>query len=197
MSEVVSGNAHKHLLDYIGATASFPLVNKLAVEIPDYKDQHYDAEVIAFVNARRFAKLLKAMAPAATTIELVCHHENLQSINNNDDLGGDLDEEILVVFANVLRANTKSAHLDLVGTSLKNPSTIDLTPLLSSLNLNCENSPDVHASLMWKSASTLQQLVISIQDANMLTYDVHGKAVVYPNLQYLQMFTLVRNYSNP
>ncbi|KAJ2055348.1 hypothetical protein GGI08_004174, partial [Coemansia sp. S2] len=70
MSEVVSGNAHKHLLDYIGATASFPLINKLAVEIPDYKDQHYDAEVIAFVNARRFAKLLKAMAPAATTIEL-------------------------------------------------------------------------------------------------------------------------------
>ncbi|KAJ2465733.1 hypothetical protein GGI03_002499, partial [Coemansia sp. RSA 2337] len=101
MSAIVSGVAHKLLVDYIGDTKCFPFVKKLIVKITEFKDQHVDSKEIANANALEFAKLLKSMAPATTAVKLVCDKcDDSDNGGNSDSEDSDGDEPWKRTYAN-------------------------------------------------------------------------------------------------
>ncbi|KAJ2432013.1 hypothetical protein GGF41_000259 [Coemansia sp. RSA 2531] len=189
MSSIVLGVAHKLLVSYIGSTKCFPFVYNLTVKITDVKDQHYVAKDVAISNAIEFAKLLKSMAPDAKTVNMLCTDDPWRTSSRNKNRVKELDEEILEVLADVLYSNAKRALLDLFQVDVNNLATFNAIPPLSRLRIHRQKSPDMHASLVHKSANTLQYLAIRMHYANMLIYDTNGNAVIYPNLQHLQLST--------
>ncbi|KAJ2428022.1 hypothetical protein GGF41_001499 [Coemansia sp. RSA 2531] len=194
MSDIVGGVGHRLLNNYIGHTKLFPLANKLTLSIEECMGYHVDDKDLAIANALEFAKLLKSIAPASTTIKVIYEKEYLQTVNSNNNFGSSLEEEeVFIMITNVLYTGTKQAKLNLLNVDVKNPSVIDLLPLLSSLWIECEKFPDVGTSLVRKSASTLRHLTVCTCDANKLICDTNGEAIVYPNLQELHMYGCVRN----
>ncbi|KAJ2727783.1 hypothetical protein IW152_006120, partial [Coemansia sp. BCRC 34962] len=154
----------------------------------------------AIANALEFAKLLKAMAPTAMSAEVTgdggSGNSPLQEASHSNTQLRGPNEEALMSFANALYSNTKHASLNLFAVNAQNASTIDCSPLLASLKLNCEKSPSLLTNLVLKSASTLRYLNVRIRDASMLLSDGNGGAVVYPDLQYLLMLARSRSHSN-
>ncbi|KAJ1904798.1 hypothetical protein LPJ71_004742, partial [Coemansia sp. S17] len=161
-----------------------------------YKSQHIDSNNIANAHALDFAKLVKSMAPAATTANVICDGEFFPRVNIEDILGGDLDEEILEKLVNVLYPDTKRAYLSLGEVSINHLSTLNSIPPLTSLDLDCKEFSDAYTSLMHKSAYTLQSLGITLGDADKLIHDENGDALVYPNLLHLQLSSRNRNGPN-
>ncbi|KAJ2348279.1 hypothetical protein GGH92_002883, partial [Coemansia sp. RSA 2673] len=183
MSDVLSGAANSLLVDYIGDTKCFPLAYNLTVSVSDYETQHVNKET-AINNALEFAKLLKSMAPAATTAEIKWYQDRTQIINLREKGENSLEEEILATLANEIYAGIKRASFDLEAVDAVNLSTVDFIPSLSLVSLGVTHASDLGTSLMHKSASTLQNLEIAIDNANALIYDINGNAVVYPNLEH-------------
>ncbi|KAJ1891138.1 hypothetical protein LPJ71_007760 [Coemansia sp. S17] len=195
MSGIATGVAQKLLVDYFGPIKFFPFAYKLIVDIIDYKSPGIDATDVALPNTLEFAEILKSVAPEATTTEILCCDGRSRMINDNDNdiLGSKIDDEILVILVNALNANTKSADLRMHTPGIEKLSTIDHTPMLTSLVLQYKESPNVKANLVQMSSSILQHLDIDIRDANMLICDKNNKAVVYPNLRILQLSGCVRS----
>ncbi|KAJ2404988.1 hypothetical protein GGI10_005442, partial [Coemansia sp. RSA 2530] len=67
---IIGGGAHKVLNELIGATKCFPLANKVVVRVDDYRDLRIQFGDSAVANALEFAKLLKSIAPAATSVDV-------------------------------------------------------------------------------------------------------------------------------
>ncbi|KAJ2018477.1 hypothetical protein IWW57_005226, partial [Coemansia sp. S610] len=196
---IISGGAHKLLNEFIGDTKCFPLANKVVVRVTDYKDLHIQFGDSAVANALEFAKLLKSIAPAATSVDVTSNggsseSSSLQEMNGRDAPMRDSNEEALMIFANALYTNTKHASLNVFALEIQNLSTIDYSPLLTFLKIDCEKSSNLCTNLVLKSASTLRYLNVRIRDASMLLNDGNRGIVVYPNLQYLLM--LARNRSH-
>ncbi|KAJ2335465.1 hypothetical protein GGH92_008024, partial [Coemansia sp. RSA 2673] len=68
-------------------------------------------------------------------------------------------------------------------------SPVDHIPPLSMIKISWYESPDIHASLVRKSANSLQYLDIETSKPGMIIYDTNGEAVIFPNLQHLQLST--------
>ncbi|KAJ2354269.1 hypothetical protein GGH92_000139 [Coemansia sp. RSA 2673] len=189
--------AQKLLVDYLGDTQCFPLVYKLTISVIDYYGQYTDSKCNSIPNTLEFAKLLKSMAPAATTIEIACQEFGRQEVNPIDNFGSNSEDDILKALANVLYASTKRANLYMYKAGVEKLSTIDDIPPLSSINFGYSFSQPAHKVLVRKSASTLQYLDIDISNANMILYGTDGEAVVYPNLQHLQLRWCAKHDTDP
>ncbi|KAJ1924609.1 hypothetical protein LPJ71_000462, partial [Coemansia sp. S17] len=194
---IVSGVAHKLLVEYIGDTKCFPFAGRLRLTTKslDSKPQPFDP-IMAIPNALAFAKLLKSMAPAAVSTEIVWNRGTTQRLYIKGNADCDLDEEILKILADDLFANTKHANLDVSQTTVENISTIDSIPPLSFLKIDDTRHSSVPASLVHKCASTLWNLNIRTDNPDMLICDTNDKGVVYPNLEHLQLDSLRRAYSD-
>ncbi|KAJ2431838.1 hypothetical protein GGF41_000350, partial [Coemansia sp. RSA 2531] len=164
----------------------------LTVDIEEYGSQHIDSKDIAIAHALDFAKLVKSMAPAATTVNVICDGLCISREIIQDNLGRDLDEKIVEKLANVLYPDTKHAYLTLSDVCINHLSILNSIPPLSKLNLYNEEFSDAYTSLMHKSAYTLQYLSIPTAAADKLIHDENNDALVYPNLQYLQLLTNYR-----
>ncbi|KAJ2073759.1 hypothetical protein GGH13_001787, partial [Coemansia sp. S155-1] len=197
MSGIASGMAQKLLVDYLGDTQCFPLVYKLTVSVIDYYGQYTDSKCNSIPNTLEFAKLLKSMAPAATTVEVACREFSTQEVNTIDNFGPNSKDDILKALATVLYASTKRANLYMYKAGIEKLSTIDDIPPLSSINFGYSFSQPAHKVLVRKSASTLQYLDIDISNANMILYGTDGEAVVYPNLQHLQLRWCAKHDTDP
>ncbi|KAJ2427865.1 hypothetical protein GGF41_001542, partial [Coemansia sp. RSA 2531] len=197
MSGIASGMAQKLLVDYLGDTQCFPLVYKLTISVIDYYGQYTDSKCNSIPNTLEFAKLLKSMAPAATTIEIACQEFSTQEVNTIDNFGPNSKDDILKALATVLYASTKRANLYMYKAGIEKLSTIDDIPPLSSINFGYSFSQPAHKVLVRKSASTLQYLDIDISNANMILYGTDGEAVVYPNLQHLQLRWCAKHDTDP
>ncbi|KAJ2432218.1 hypothetical protein GGF41_000107 [Coemansia sp. RSA 2531] len=192
MSCIVSGVAHKYLAEYMGDIKCFPFSKKIIVTIITDDIVFSGAKSNVINNALELANMLMSVSLTPATARIKYIHKRTQMDNESREYDA-LNEEILGLLFKILYGNTKHAMLHLSYSNIQNPSTFDHLPLLSSLELRDESSPDMCASLVRRFASTLQCLRVSISNANMLIYDVDDKAVMYPNLQYLGLSDCIRN----
>ncbi|KAJ2046600.1 hypothetical protein GGI08_006491, partial [Coemansia sp. S2] len=158
-------------------TPCLPHVHKLRIFLSDRPVKRNCVYDNATNNALEFARLLKRIAPAASSVVV-------RSGKGNWNLE-DGDERALGVFMHQLFIKARSSALDLGRVNIMHRSTIDYIPQLTLLKLQGLSIADVRTSLLHKCSNTLLDLNIATNDPRLLICDVNGNAVVYPNLRIL------------
>ncbi|KAJ2431925.1 hypothetical protein GGF41_000308, partial [Coemansia sp. RSA 2531] len=177
--DIVSGTAHKQLSEYMGEAKSLPAANKLIIIIVDPAFEYEYLKDSATAKVYEFVQLLESLTPAETLTKV--------TYTNRFHQLDDFEEEYLGLFSNLLYSRSKQVALSLGVIDLQRMTTIDLIPQVSTLQVCCKTTLDLHTRLVHKCAKTLSDLEIIMSHARGLFYDANDNVVVYPHLQTLKL----------